>query len=63
MQSGIKVRKSSENSPKPNIEFSFDFKADFVGFSQKPYKVGFFAYIYFYNTRRSIITKQTLRLL
>jgi len=47
---------SSENSQKPNIEFSSDFKADFVGFSQKPYKVGFFCiYIYFYNTRRSII--------
>ena len=33
------------NSPKTNIEFSTDFKADFVGFSQKPYRVGFFAYI------------------
>ena len=45
MQSGIKVRKSSENSSKPNIEFLTDFKADFVGFVQKPYRVGFFAYI------------------
>ena len=28
-------------SRKNNIEFSSDFKADFVGFVQKPYKVGF----------------------
>ncbi len=33
--------KSSEKSPKPNIEFLTDFRADFVGFVQKPYRVGF----------------------
>ena len=27
------------------MEFSTDFKVDFVGFVQKPYRVGFFAYI------------------
>ena len=40
-----KKRISSENSRKPNIEFSTYFKADFVGFVQKPYRVGFFVYI------------------
>ena len=28
------------------MKFITNFKADFVGFSQKPYKVGFFAYIH-----------------
>ena len=33
---------------------STDFKADFVGFVQKPYKVGFFAYIDTFYEWRSI---------
>ena len=46
--------KNSENSRKPNIEFLTDFKADFVGFVQKPYRVGFFAYIKTFYEWRSI---------
>ncbi len=42
---GIKVRKGSENTPKPNIEFSTDFKADFVGFLQNHTESAFYIVI------------------